>query len=193
MLGIWLTVLSVGFLVLWRYEAAAGQETRAPSSWPAESHLSRAQDRNTLVMFVHPRCPCSRASLAELRRLLPRVRGHVTTSVVFVRPPGVGVDWERSALRGLATSLADVVVFDDHAAVEARRFGAATSGATLLYDAAGRLVFSGGLTAVRGHEGESAGQEQIISLVRTGRAEQRETPVFGCRLGDRGARSEGGT
>jgi hypothetical protein len=38
----------------------------------------------------------------------------------------------------------------DAEGVEMHRFGALTSGQTLVYDAAGRLLFSGGITASRG-------------------------------------------
>lgn len=72
-------------------------------------------------------------------------------------------------------------MIDDNGA-EANRFHAATSGQTLLYDAAGRLLFSGGITGSRGHSGDNAGQTAIVSLVNSGAAELTETSVFGCPL-----------
>ena len=49
---------------------------------------------------------------------------------------------------------------DDDGA-EARRFGAETSGQTLLYDARGALAFSGGITGARGHAGDNAGRASL--------------------------------
>jgi hypothetical protein len=127
-------------------------------------------------MFVHPQCTCSRASLHELGNLLRRVPGRAHALVAFV---GEGGD-----LRQIAASLPDTELVDDARGEESRRFGAATSGATLLYDASGRLAFSGGITAVRGHEGDSFGQERVVALLQGGAADRRESPVFGCPLHD---------
>jgi hypothetical protein len=52
----------------------------------------------------------------------------------------------------------------------------------VLYDARGRLLFSGGLTSARGHEGDSFGLRRIRSLLLTGEADRRDAPVFGCSL-----------
>jgi len=46
----------------------------------------------------------------------------------------------------------------------------------------GRLAFSGGITLARGHEGDSAGLQRIRSLLRTGKADRSEAPVYGCSL-----------
>ena len=56
--------------------------------------------------------------------------------------------------------------------------------AALLYGSDGRLAFSGGLTSVRGHAGDSFGQERIVSLITTGAADRAESAVFGCPLDD---------
>ena len=66
----WLVAVTSGFGWLWRYAAAAGDPSVAPRSWPAASRLLRVADRAQLLMFVHPRCACSRASLDELGNLL---------------------------------------------------------------------------------------------------------------------------
>jgi hypothetical protein len=74
-------------------------------------------------------------------------------------------------------------MIDDEGA-EANRFHAATSGQTLLYDADGRLLFSGGITGSRGHAGDNAGENAIVSWVNSGAAARTETSVFGCALFD---------
>jgi hypothetical protein len=181
---LWVTAVTAGFVVLWRYKAAPGAESQAPPTWPAESKLSRAPERATLLVFVHPRCSCSRASLTELGRLLSRVGDRVLATVVMVRPKGVGPNWDPGELKDSAARLLGVVTVDDDGGEEARRFGAATSGATLLYDAAGRLSFAGGLTAIRGHEGNSFGEERIVALLAGKNADRRDSPVFGCPLDD---------
>lgn len=177
----WVLAIGIGFAILWRYASTKGFETRAPDVWPAGSRLHRASGRATLLMFVHPHCPCSRASLTELDRVTARVRGRVATEVVFVRHAGVPSDLVESGLRAQAARMPDARVLDDPGG-EAQRFGAETSGAVVLYDPKGKLIFTGGLTSIRGHEGDSFGQERIVSLLTVGSADRIDSPVFGCSL-----------
>jgi len=76
-------------------------------------------------------------------------------------------------------------VLTDEDGIEARSFGAVTSGQALLYSAQGRLLFSGGITESRGHSGDNAGRSAIESLVMNGSEGLRtpaSTPVYGCPL-----------
>jgi hypothetical protein len=73
------------------------------------------------------------------------------------------------------------VVRDDGA--EAWRFGARVSGQVMVYDHAGRLQFSGGITGARGHEGDNAGRDAIEALL-AGRPHAASAFVFGCLLFD---------
>jgi hypothetical protein len=51
----------------------------------------------------------------------------------------------------------------------------------VLYNAAGALLFSGGITAARGHEGDNAGREMVLAHLAANDAGRR-APVFGCPL-----------
>jgi hypothetical protein len=108
----------------------------------------------------------------------------MAAEVVFVGPEGVQPDFVEEGLRAQAAGLPGTLVVDD-TGVEAKRFGAETSGAVVLYGAAGKLAFSGGLTSVRGHEGNSFGQERIVALVTIGGADRADSPVFGCSLAEK--------
>ena len=95
-------------------------------------------------------------------------------------PPGLDSSWAKTDLWHSASSIPGVRVFMDHDGAEARRFGVATSGQALLYDAQGRLQFAGGITPGRGHAGDNAGSEAIVSRVKLHSAGRSDTPVFGC-------------
>ena len=49
-------------------------------------------------MLTHPHCPCSRASIGELARLMAQAQGRVTAYVLFIKPAGSPEDWENSDL-----------------------------------------------------------------------------------------------
>lgn len=181
--GLWLAGLSVGARALWVYQSTPGAAAASEERWPASSRLPRNSNRATLVMLAHPQCPCTRASLGELAVLMQRLRGRVSAHVVFVRPHGVEEDWERTDTWRAASGIPGVSVWRDQDGVEAAHFAAKTSGQVLLYDRSGRLAFNGGITPIRGHLGESAGQERIVSLVTTGKADAATSRVFGCALG----------
>jgi hypothetical protein len=160
----------------------AAPEIAAPATWPADAALARATDRATLVVLVHPMCPCSRATLRELARLLARTRDRLATRVVFMRSIGTGADPRASSLWSEATQIPGVVASVDERGTVAHAFGAVTSGQTLLYGAGGELLFAGGITRAGGHEGDSAGRDAIEELVMgTGHAKAKSS-VFGCPL-----------
>jgi hypothetical protein len=180
----WLFAVGGGLRIVWRYENAPGTAGSPPAEWPADSRVERQPELATLVMLVHPHCPCSRASVGELALLMTSCRGLVNAHVVFVKPEGFPDRWEETDLWRSAASIPGVSVLLDDGGIEARRFGSETSGQTALYGADGRLLFSGGITGSRGHSGDNAGRSSIVALLTASPAAQRETPVFGCPLFD---------
>jgi hypothetical protein len=179
----WGAAVAGGFGLLAQYKSTPSTlDGEPPSSWPAASRLARAGGP-TLLFFAHPLCPCTRASLSELTRLMPRLepRG-VSAWVVVDRPKDAPADWDEAPVWERAGTIPGVGVFRDEDGAESGLFRAGTSGRVLLYDAAGRLQFSGGITASRGHEGTSAGQQRLLSIVETGTADRATSPVFGCAL-----------
>src|SRR5690349_3700506 len=90
---IWLTAATVGLAVALNYENTAGRTGETPRHWPAETSVALDSKRDTLLMFVHPQCPCTRASLEELNRLLARCQGQVITHVLFFKPGHSPGDW----------------------------------------------------------------------------------------------------
>jgi hypothetical protein len=178
----WLLMIGAGVGLLWEYENTPGAAAAAPDHWPAASRIEPDADRATLVMLAHPHCPCTRSSINELARLMTQAQGRVTAYVLFVKPPGFSDGWAQAELWAGAAAIPGVTPVLDDGGVEAGRFHAATSGQTVLYDAAGSLLFSGGITGARGHAGDNAGRAAIVSLLTSDGAEGRDTPVFGCPL-----------
>jgi len=180
--AVWLVAACAGLSILWRYDNAPGDAATAPSRWPTASALVPASSEPMLVLFAHPQCSCTPASLAELAEVLARARNRPRTYVVFLKPDGFTNDWVESGLWKTAAAIPGVTLFRDDDGREARRFGSATSGQTLLYGADGVLRFSGGITGSRAHAGDNAGRQSIVALLNGGRPDSVTTSVFGCPL-----------
>jgi hypothetical protein len=181
---VWAAGVVLGFRAFWSYEVTPGAAAEPPAEWPSGSAISRLPDRPTLVMLAHPRCACTRASLVELGRVIEKVDAPLAVYVLFARPAGAPDDWEDTATWASARALPGVTVLRDEHGSEAGRFGAVTSGQTVVYDAGGRLVFSGGITGARGQKGDNVGRRRLLALLATGSADRRESDVFGCALHD---------
>jgi hypothetical protein len=179
----WLVAVSGAFAIVWKYKSTPSAEgVLAPARWPASSAVARSANRATLLLFAHPRCACTRASVAELARMMARFHDRLEARVLFWTPRDGPSDWNATDLWSSAARIPGVTVLRDEEGREASRFAVATSGGVVLYDARGRLLFQGGITAARGHEGDSFGQERIASLLTTGAADRADAPVFGCAL-----------
>lgn len=181
---LWVAIVSGGTIGMIVYANTPGHSGQAPGSWPAGSRLSLDAKQPTLVMFVHPHCSCSRASLGELDELLARCHGKIKIYVVFIKPEGAVANWEKTDLWRTASSMPGVHAYVDNDGIEARRFHAETSGQTMLYDPHGALQFQGGITLGRGHAGDNPGRSALEEFVQEGHSSQRSTPVYGCSLFD---------
>jgi len=178
----WVLALGAGFGVLWRYQRGAGEAAEARSMWPSGSTLPRNAGRPLVLQFVHPRCPCSRATLTELKGLVERLPGRPPVLILFARPAGVEEGWERTGTWDQAKAIPGANVLADIDGREFERFGAKTSGQTFVYGANGELLFSGGITPARGEVGQNAGRERVAAILKGLTPERRDSLVYGCAL-----------
>jgi hypothetical protein len=177
--ALWVAGIAYGINTLRVYESTPGALGVAPSKWPAASSIRPIEGKATLVMVVHPQCSCTHAGFEELASLMDSLQGRVAAWVVVA-------DEGEFTLR----KLPGVTVMRDVGGREARRFGALTSGSVVLYGTGGNLLFSGGITAARGHAGDNVGIRQLAAALdapggAAGSATYggaRTHPVFGCSL-----------
>ncbi len=203
--GVWACASITGTVLMWRYKATPGRPGDPPRQWPAASAIVRNPHRATILMLAHPHCPCTGASLEELSRVMQRVGGGADAHVLFLRPHAAPPEWEDSALWRRARELPGVTARWDVDGREAARFGAYVSGQVVAYDEAGRLIYSGGITGARGHQGDNVGRQRLLSALTSHEADQwgakrgggtqpvdrHDAEVFGCSLLDPGV-TEGG-
>ncbi|MBI3450406.1 MAG: RedB protein [Acidobacteria bacterium] len=179
---LWAGVLCIGVKLTYDYSTAPGPQGTNPGHWPAASRLSPTPGLSTLVMFVHPKCPCTRASLSELNIIMNSAHPPVAATVVFLRPEGVDDGWERTDTWEFTGTIPGAARYIDADGVEAARFGAETSGQVVLYDSKGDLAFTGGITDSRGHAGNNVGRQTVLALLDGRTSGEQRHAVFGCSL-----------
>ena len=187
----WLALASGALFAMADYGTEEGKYHAAPTTWPEgmSSMIQRDPARPTLVLFAHPLCPCTRASLWELESITNRLYGMVDLHVLFFEPEdkrAMPEIWEASALKSMAAKLPGTFLHKDVEGRIAQNFGAYTSGQVLLYGTNGNLQFQGGITPSRGHTGTNPGRSAIISAILSDDGVDplapRINPVFGCSL-----------
>ena len=168
-------------MVVGRHAGTAGRKGTAIFEWPSQTTLPRSPSRFTSVLFLHPECPCSVASLAELELFMAAGSGRIDFLAVVTRPNGWKEDIEQSASWKRARAIPGLKTYTDNQR-EAIRFGAQTSGHLFLFAPSGQRVFEGGITAARGHQGENSGLRAAMNLA-LGKVEPKHSAsVFGCAL-----------
>lgn len=179
---IWLVAITIGLTVLLQYEDYPGNAGNPPLNYPQSTNIQRSNKSPTLLVFAHPHCPCTRASIGELEVLTTKCRDRLKTYVVFIEPKEFSEDWVKTDLWQSAKSIPGVQVLVDYNGTEANNFNAKTSGQSILYSKTGELLFNGGITGSRGHYGDNAGRDAIVSIVKNGKSTINKTFVFGCSL-----------
>ena len=179
----WFCLVFAGSFELYEFYRTPGSQGVSLSSWPLASALVRAPTRNTLLVFLHSECACSRATVAELETLTPAFLAETEMQIIFYKPINANPDIKTSALWKRAETVHGAHVEVDLSGAEAARFGARTSGQTYLYDRDGHLLFAGGLTPGRDHSGPSEGILALNSLLKhRASAPIVTTPTFGCPI-----------
>jgi len=187
---LWLALIACGMAWLWVYSAQPGQGAAAPITWPMDVGITVQPGQATMIVFLHPRCPCSRATLEQMQRVLVKSGDATACHVVFVVPEGVDDGWEEGELLTSASLIPGITIHRDMQGVIAHRFAAATSGQVLVYDAQQQLAFDGGMTVSRGHAGDNDGAASVIAVLNGRSPRVSRAPVFGCPLFNRQACSQ---
>lgn len=176
--------LLTGIALVHRASAVSGPTNGSPAQWPGSNALTLAADAPTLLIFAHPRCPCTEATLINLRSIAAAERARV---VLIISGPAARVQASDDERRLLENARADIVTRDPDGA-EAERFGVLTSGHVLVYRQDGTRAFSGGITPMQGHRGACDALERLSRSLKYERvpadkgATMGDLPVYGCPI-----------
>ncbi len=165
MVGAWLVGVAIAAVVVFDHATTPGADGPTPARWPDASRIARAATAPTLLVFVTPGCPCTRATFTELGAAIDQMRPR----------PAVVVVVEHGDASYRPPIEVTAIVSDD--GTEMARFGARTSGHVALYDAGGALAFTGGVTGERGHIGDNVSRRALVAA-----ASPTPHRVYGCAL-----------
>jgi hypothetical protein len=184
MTGMWSAFIATGFGILMNYSQQSGAPADPPDNWPITSRICRTPNTPNLVMFIHAKCSCTHASMSELMRVLTKARRPVSTHLVLMHCEQDESDGDQQSLwpRADLISAANIIIDSDGRLTTT--FGVHTSGHILAYDIDGQLQFDGGITASRGHEGDSVGKTMILAAIAGTNKHKNVAPVYGCALHD---------
>lgn len=176
----WGCGLGLGMLAMVRFELQAGKAGTPPSYLPSVVAPPAERAAGTVIVFIHPECACSQATLTNLRDIaseLPSAR-----FVVEFESEGKSAHAILSSSNyRLAADIRSAEIEIDYG-TKAKVFHAQTSGETFVYSPAGELLYSGGITASRGEPGSNVGLDAIVDCLRHRSPKVRHMPTFGCAL-----------
>ncbi|WP_456427650.1 hypothetical protein [Rhodocaloribacter sp.] len=135
-----------------------GVPAEVSSDRPSASALMPGNGTPTLVLFAHPRG----AAIGDPASLIAHP----------VRPHGSFHNPADEPDARVKTALPVVTPHVDPEALEARHFGAMTSGPM--------LRFSGGITGARGRRGDHAGPPALDESITRNETDRKTTVAFGC-------------
>ena len=179
----WSLAVCAGYTLFIAHHLSADESLLPPAHYPVDAPAPVA-GRPTLLMFIHAKCPCTRASLDKLEALMRERTGQLSAHVFAIEPKDAEADWFEDGNWEIAAGIPGVTLHLDPEGRMARQLQAATSGATVVYDRRGALAFVGGLTAQRGHAGPSSGEDAVRRIMRGEALGAPRMPVFGCALFD---------
>ena len=169
-----------GLAGLVAFNGTAGKQNAGPARWPERSAIHLSHTVPTIILFAHPMCSCTAATLEELDRIVTDRQPAPAVRILFSRSDPA---WQPNDLWRRAEKIRGASVQWDEEAREAKLFGAQTSGLVFSYDVRGNLLFQGGITASRGHSGDNYGAGRLGAALETGRpAAGSPSQVFGCAL-----------
>lgn len=180
--ALWLGATALVLLRSAVRDAAPGDPGVPAARWPATTRLPRRPGVPTVVLALHPGCPCSRASLEELEGVLARASGPLSALVLVVRPAGLQAPADEARALERVRAIPGAVAIVDEGGVEARRLGARTSGHVLVFDGEGLLTYSGGITAGRGQRGDGPARQAVAAALGAASTPTPSCPVYGCPL-----------
>lgn len=177
---IWIFLVLSGFAFFYQYEFEEGDfHVKKDYSKIIEKHFSSQDLSNILICFLHPKCPCSDATIYELNRLRTSNK-ELKIIAVLSFPENTYSEWKTiNRVDNQLSRIEGLEIIEDKNSEMAKDFGGLTSGSCYLFRDS-ELMFAGGITPSRGHLGKTEAHE-IISK-KASNEDLLVQKVFGCPI-----------
>jgi hypothetical protein len=176
---LWLGAIVSAMALLVSHSRVPGGAGAGLEYWPDDAEIPHSPGIASLVVFLHPECPCSQATIAELARVLSKSRRPIQVTACLASWKS---ELNESSLWQATQRIPGVTTVADEEGRIAKWFGASTSGTAMLFDERGKLLFLGGITGARGHEGDNAGKGALIQLLNGQSRGIERAHVYGCSI-----------
>ena len=170
------TVLS-GMIAVTRH-AGRVDVTRTLTANSSVADTSMLQP-HSVYLFINPACPCSRSSQINFERLRVSNRDWNFYLVVVQRE-----NYRASEIPGslpFFDATTEATVVNDPGEIS-ESLAAHTSGQVIVVDDQMQILFNGGITPARGHQGDCRGMLLVQQILRGESRSVEKSPVFGCAL-----------
>lgn len=185
---LWLIGTGCGFVWLMDHDFEYGRpSTGKVIDWTALKEATSdpfCTDDTIMVMAIHPRCPCTRASLNELE--LQLTRAQVPVRLYFLTYCDSSGEYKHTTITEKANTMPHSLLLSDPEGQMAKSFGLHQSGALLIGNSRGETQFVGGITTSRSCAGDNPGARAVHSILRGRAPESLRSPVFGCLIASKG-------
>ena len=179
---VWSLAVVCGMSSVISYSNTPGEKNSPPNLLPQEAPISINDNNYQLFMFIHPKCPCTRSSIRELERIITSCPEDITITFYCFAPSDKNENWINTDIVKSAQAIPRSTIISDVDGRLAKSFDAKTSGHVLLYHPNGSLLFSGGITAGRGHEGDNIGRTFITDVVKNKSSKRTQCFTYGCSI-----------
>jgi hypothetical protein len=176
---LWSVLATAGMFAVARSGRAVSRPETPVDHWPDASPVPRNPGRATVLVAIHPRCPCTPATLIAVHELIRREPGRFDVVCLATHPIDAGDAWVHASNVEMAREIPGAVVVMDPEGDLAAAHGLRASGQVILYAADGKVVFDGGLTPGRGMV---ASGEVVARLLDPTRSSLDRADAFGCPL-----------
>ena len=184
------TLVAVCFFIQADYASSPGVKGDVPeflskfhidTSLMPSAQTKDMRETACVILFYHPHCPCTRATVNNLDLIQQTIKRSVRLFAFAYHPKSKDSSWINTPVTRQLAKIGFETTPDPGATV-CQRFGVFTSGHVLAYNKSGKLVFNGGVTTSRGHEGTGVPMSELISSINQPTKQTAVWPVFGCPI-----------
>lgn len=185
---VWLASIFAGFWWLLSHDTDVNELATESSTvaWHLPEHLLtdfvEPNGGIHTVVSLHPKCPCTRNSLETLAKLLSDATVNARCTFLVFTPESGDGDWMETGIAKAADQFPNAKLIQDVESKKALELGLFSSGAVIVINDFGEVLFQGGVTSGRSCNADNPGALALSAILQGRRVPEISPPVFGCSL-----------